>query len=156
MSNSEAASGERLTDYIVLVVGFWPGTLISARWHVVKEALGGGGWRVEARRMAYVFGPIWVVAPFALLTLRFARRSLVLVALCVVSMTFALDWGRVIFLAAPVFYIAAGHVIKDRRRLAIATVTLLLAMDLGYAIYMQAYGVKHGLDAPLVPTERVY
>jgi hypothetical protein len=29
-------------------------------------------------------------------------------------------------------------------------------MDLGYAIYMQAYGVKHGLDAPLVPTERVY
>jgi len=80
----------------------------------------------------------------------------VLVALCVVSMTFALDWGRVIFLAAPVFYIAAGHVIKDRRRLAIATVTLLLAMDLGYAIYMQAYGVKHGLDAPLVPTERVY
>jgi hypothetical protein len=134
----------------------WPGTLLSARWNVIKEALRGGGWHVEARRMAYVFGPIWVVAPFALLTLRFARRSLVLVALCVVSMTFALDWGRVIFLAAPVIYIAAGHVIKDRRRLAIATVTLLLAMDLGYAIYMQAYGVKHGLDAPLVPTERVY
>ncbi|MGZ4235248.1 MAG: hypothetical protein ACXVWT_04055 [Solirubrobacteraceae bacterium] len=134
----------------------WPGTLVTARWHVIKEALGGGGSKVEARRMAYVFGPIWVVAPFALLTLRFARRSLVLVALCAVSMTFALDWGRVIFLAAPVFYIAAGHVIKDRRRLAIATVTLLLAMDLGYAIYMQAYGVSHGLDAPLVPTERVY
>jgi hypothetical protein len=30
------------------------------------------------------------------------------------------------------------------------------ALDLGYAVYMQAYGVKHGLDAPLVPTERVY
>jgi hypothetical protein len=134
----------------------WPGTLLTARWHVIKEALGGGGWKPELRRLAYTFGPIWVLAPIALLTLKFARRSLVLVVLCVVSMTFALDWGRVIFLAAPVFYIAAGHVIKNRRRLAIATVVLLLAMDLGYAIYMQAYGVKHGLDAPLAPTERVY
>jgi hypothetical protein len=134
----------------------WPGTFVSARFHVIREALGGGGWKVELRRMAYVFGPIWIAAPFALATLRFARQSLVLVALCVISFTFALDWGRVIFLAAPVFYVAAAWVVKDRRRLAIAIVATLLAMDLGYAIYMQAYGVDHGLDAPLVPTERVY
>jgi hypothetical protein len=134
----------------------WPGTLLTARWHVLQEALGGGGWRIELRRMAYVFGPLWLAAPFALATLKFARQGLVLVALSVVSMTFALDWGRVIFLAAPVFYVAAAWVVKDRRRLAIAMVATLLAVDLGYAIYMQAYGVAHGLDAPLVPTERVY
>lgn len=134
----------------------WPGTFVTARWHVIKEALGGGGWKPEARRLAYTFGPIWLLAPIALLTLKFARQSLVLVVLCIISMTFALDWGRVIFLAAPVFYIAAGHVIKDRRRLAIATVVVLFAMDIGYAVYMQAYGVTHGLDAPMVPTERVY
>jgi hypothetical protein len=134
----------------------WPGTLITARWHVIKEALGGGGWKVEARRLAYVFGPLWLAAPFALATLKFARQGLVLVVLSIISMTFALDWGRVIFLAAPVFYVAAAWVVKDRRRLAVAMVATLLAVDLGYAIYMQAYGVAHGLDAPLVPTERVY
>ena len=134
----------------------WPGTFISARFSVIKEGLQNGGWKVELRRLAYTFGPIWIAAPFALWTLKFARQSLVLVALCVASFTFALDWGRVIFLAAPVFYVAAAWVVKDRRRLAIAMVTTLLIMDLGYAVYMQVHGVDHGLDAPLVPTEKVY
>jgi hypothetical protein len=134
----------------------WPGTFLSARFNVIKEALGGGGWKVELRRMAYVFGPIWLAAPFALITLKFARQGLVVVALCVVSFTFALDWGRVIFLAAPVFYVAGAYVVRDRRRLAIAMVATLLALDVGYAVYMQVHGVKHGLDAPPAQTERVY
>jgi hypothetical protein len=134
----------------------WPGTFISARFHVIKEGLQNGGWKVELRRLAYTFGPIWIAAPLALWTLKFARRSLVLVALLVISCTFALDWGRVMFLGAPVFYVAAAWVVKDRRRLAVALVTTLLIMDVGYAVYMQVHGVDHGLDAPLVPTEKVY
>ena len=43
---------------------------------------------------------------FALRNMRLAQRGLVLVALCLVSMTFALDWGRIILLAAPIFYAA--------------------------------------------------
>jgi hypothetical protein len=134
----------------------WPGTLLSARWHVIKEALRGNGWWVEGRRLAYTFGPLWLVAPLALWTLKFARQGLVIVALSIVAMTFALDWGRVIFLAAPVVYVSAAWVVKDRRRLAIAMVATLLVMDLGYAVYMQVHGVDHGLNAPLIPTERVY
>ncbi len=134
----------------------WPGTFISARFHVIREGLQNGGWKVELRRLAYTFGPIWIAAPLALWTLKFARRSLVLVALLVISCTFALDWGRVMFLGAPVFYVAAAWVVKDRRRLAVALVTTLLIMDVAYAVYMQVHGVDHGLDAPLVPTEKVY
>ena len=92
----------------------------------------------------------------ALPTLRFARRGLVLVALCALSMTFAYDWGRIIFLAAPVFYVAGGWALRDRRRLAVATVVALLALDLGYAIYMQAYGVQHGIDTSVSHRVPVY
>ena len=70
-----------------------------------------------------------------------------LVFLCAAAMTFAFDWGRIIFLAAPVFYVAAAWVVRDRRRWALALVVGLLALDLGYAIYMQAYGVSHGIDS---------
>jgi hypothetical protein len=61
-------------------------------------------------------------------------------------MTFAFDWGRIIFLAAPVFYVSAAWVVRNRRRLALALVIGLFALDLGYGIYMQAYGVTHGID----------
>ena len=50
------------------------------------------------------------------------------------------------FFAAPVVYVAAAHVVRDRRRLAALLVASLLALDLGYAIYMQVHGVRHGLD----------
>ena len=86
------------------------------------------------------------MAPFALRDLRFARRGLVLVALCAASLTYAFDWGRIMFLAAPVIYVSAAHVLRDRRRLAIATVGVLLALDVGYGVYLQAYGINHGLD----------
>ena len=43
--------------------------------------------------------------------------------------------------------VAAAKVIQKRRRLALATVIALLALDIGYAVYMQAYGVTHGLDS---------
>jgi hypothetical protein len=125
----------------------YQGPFLSERIDVLKLALRDGGWHREVRRMALTYGPLWLAAPCAVPTLRFARRGLVLVALCVGAMTFALDWGRMIFFAAPVFYVAAAHALRHRRHLAAAAVVALLAMDVGYAIYMQVHGVKSSLDS---------
>jgi hypothetical protein len=92
------------------------------------------------RRVALAFGPLWLAAPFALRDLSYARRGLVLVACCLAAMTFALDWGRIILLAAPVVVVAAAWPLRNRARLAALTVGALLAMDLGYAIYMEDGG----------------
>lgn len=134
----------------------YSGPFFRARWDIVRHALSGGNAPVELRRLAYAYGPLWLAAPLALRDMRFARRGLVLVALCVASMTYAYDWGRIIFLAAPVFYVASGHVLRGRRRLAVAVVALLLAVDIGYGIYLQAYGVKHGLDTTVSRRIPVY
>jgi hypothetical protein len=122
------------------------GPFLTERTDVIDDALRHGGWHGEIRRLALSYGPLWLVAPLALRDLPFARRGLVLVACCVGAMTFALDWGRMAFFAAPVVYVAAAYAIRQRRRLAIAVVACLLAMDVGYAVYMQAHGVRHGLD----------
>jgi hypothetical protein len=92
------------------------------------------------RRVALAFGPLWLVAPFALKDLSFARRGLVLVGCCLIAMTFALDWGRIILLAAPVILVAGGWVLRNRPRLAVAVVAAFLAMDVGYAVYMEDFG----------------
>jgi hypothetical protein len=92
------------------------------------------------RRIALAFGPLWLAAPFALRDLRYARAGLVLIACCLVSMTFALDWGRIILLAAPVVLVAAAWALRDRPRLAAAAVAAFLALDLGYAAYMEDLG----------------
>jgi hypothetical protein len=123
----------------------YAGPFLKARIDVFRQVFTG----VELRRLAYTFGPVWLIAPFALRSLPFARRGLVLVALCVISMTVSFDAGRVIFLAAPIFYIAAGSIIEHRRRLAVLTVVALCALDVGYAVYMQTYGVAHGIDTSL-------
>lgn len=92
------------------------------------------------RRLVLAFGPLWVVAPFALRDMPWARRGLVLVAACVAGMLFALDWGRIIFLAAPVIVVAAAWVLNSRPRLAVAVVAAFLAMNLGYMVYMEDFG----------------
>jgi hypothetical protein len=134
----------------------YSGPFFKARWDIVRTGLSGGNAPVELRRLAYAYGPLWLAAPFALRDMRFARRGLVLVVLCVASMTYAYDWGRIIFLAAPVFYVASAHVLRSRRRLAIVAVAALLAVDIGYGIYLQAYGVKHGLDTTVSRRIPVY
>jgi hypothetical protein len=113
-------------------------SLLGGRLDVLDAALDAPQYPL--RRMALAFGPLWLAAPFALRDLPFARRGLVLVACCVAAMTFALDWGRIILLAAPVIVVAAGWALRDRPRLAAATVVAFLAMDLGYAIYMEDFG----------------
>ncbi len=133
----------------------YAGPFLQARWHVIERGLSGSDLFMEVRRLAIAYGPLWLVAPFALRTSRFARRGLVLVVFCAAAMTYAFGWGRIIFFAAPVFYVAAATVLQGRRRLAILTVTLLLAMDVGYAIYMQVYGVQHGIQPTVGTSARI-
>jgi hypothetical protein len=56
-----------------------------------------------------------------------------------------------VFFAAPLVYVAAAYVLRDRRRLAVLAVAGLLAVDIGYAAYMQVHGVRHGLDSTAPP-----
>jgi hypothetical protein len=109
---------------------------------------------VELRRIFIAFGPLWLAAPFALKSLRYARAGLALFACCLLSFLFVRDWGRVVLLAAPVVYVAAAHVLDDRRRLALAAVVAFVALDVGYAVYMQAHGVEANIingPAPSYP-----
>jgi len=124
----------------------YSGPFFKARVDLVREALSGSSAPTELRRLALAFGVLWLLAPFALRDLPFARRGLVLVLLCLAAMTYAFDWGRIIFLAAPVIYVAAAYVLRGRSRLALATVVAVLALDVGYAVYLQVHGVQHGLD----------
>jgi hypothetical protein len=125
-------------------------SLIGGRLDVLRDGLR-SFFDVEARRLALVYGPLWLLAPFALRGFEFARRGLVLIVLAVVAMSFALDWGRVAFVAAPVVYPAAAWTLQRRPRLyapALAGCALLIA---GYAVYMQVAGTQNIIDAGLPP-----
>lgn len=113
-------------------------SLLGGRTEVVRKAL--AKFPVTVRRVAFAFGPLWLAAPFALPRLRYARAGLALIACCLLAMTFAIDWGRVIFLAAPVIVVAAAWTVKDRPRLAALMVAALLALDLTYVVYMEDFG----------------
>jgi hypothetical protein len=123
-------------------------SLLGGRIDVLREALGDPF--VTARRMVAALGPLWLAAPFALRDLPFARRGLALVALCAVAMLFAADWGRIVLLAAPVFYVAGAHVLNTRRRAAVAAVAAFAALNVGYAVYMDRSGTRSGIiEGPL-------
>ena len=122
------------------------GSVLAGRIEVLNDAIKGGGWKTELRRLVLTFGPLWIAAVFALRTHRFARRGLVLIGLCVLSFTFALDWGRIMSFATPVVYVSAALVLRKRPGWAFAVVLILIAMDVSYAVYMQLHGVVHGLD----------
>lgn len=126
------------------------GSLFGERLSVVES--GAHTLLTEARRMFSVYGPLWFAAPIALASSRFARRGLVLVACSLISMTFALDWGRMIFLSAPAFYPAGAHTLARYPRWRTAALLGFAALILGYAIYMDRSGVQHGIiDAPPPP-----
>ena len=119
------------------------GSFLHVRLEVFRKAFSG----TELRRLAYTYGPLWIVAPLALKGFSFPRRALALVAVCVLAMTVSYDAQRVIFLAAPVFYVSSALVLSHRRGAALATVVALLAVDAGYAVYMDVHGVRYGVDA---------
>jgi hypothetical protein len=128
------------------------GSWLQVRVDNLRQAFSG----VELRRLAYTYGPVWIAAPLALRTLPFARRGLVLVVVCLLALTVSFDSGRILFLAAPVFYVAAAVAVRDRPRWAVALVLALLATDAGYAAYMQVHGVRAGLDSARPSAIRVY
>ncbi|HEV3002606.1 MAG TPA: hypothetical protein VGW75_17845 [Solirubrobacteraceae bacterium] len=121
------------------------GSLLGGRADVVSEALEAPG--TQLRRLASVYGPLWLVAPFALAGMRFARRGTVLVALCAVACTFALDWGRILFIAAPVVYAASAWVLDRRPAWRAPVLALLALLVVGYAAYMQVDGVENLIEA---------
>jgi hypothetical protein len=137
-------SAPAVAIYVALRLGI---PVASNRYTSVGEVIRTGldGWKVQLRRLFIDFGPLWLVAPFALRDMRFARRGLVLIALCVVSMGFALDWGRIFFVAAPVFYGASVWVLRDRRRLHVPVLAAWALLIAVYIVYMQVHGVQHGI-----------
>lgn len=130
-------------------VGPGYGSVAGGRLDLLRTAAHQAG--TLARRLATVYGPLWLVAPLALREFRFARRGLVLVPLCLIAFTFALDWGRVAAIGAPVVYGAAGWVLTRRPRLVLPTAIGCVVLVLGYAIYMRYVGLDHLLDARSVP-----
>lgn len=120
-------------------------SLIGGRLEVIGDGL--RSWDLEARRLLSIYGPLWLLAPLALRGSPFARRGLVLGALCAVAMTFALDWGRVAFVAAPVVYAAAAWTLDRRPRLFVPTLVACAVLIAGYAAYMQIDGMGNLIDA---------
>ncbi len=123
--------------------------LVQGRIDNVRRGLQDG--LTEARRIFVAFGPLWLVAPLALRDTPFVRRGLVLVACCLAAMTFALDWGRVILLAAPVVLVAAGVVLQRHRRLIAPVLVGCALLNAGYAVHMDHGGVTDGIDANNLP-----
>lgn len=124
-------------------VSGYSGGIVGGRLTVIRNGLKGG--TTEFRRVFSIYGPLWISAPLALITMSFARRGLVLILCCVAAMTVALDWGRVMLLAAPVFYPAAGHVLSRHSRWQVATLVTFAFLIIGYAVYMDHSGVRTGI-----------
>lgn len=113
------------------------------RWALVRQGL--DLWAVNLRRIGTVAGPMWILAALALRHFSFARRSLVLIALCVAAFVFAADWSRVMFVAAPVVFAAGALELQRHRRWWVAVLLLLVVMDVAYAVYMDRSGVQTGI-----------
>ncbi|MEN3283235.1 MAG: hypothetical protein V7607_4375 [Solirubrobacteraceae bacterium] len=126
------------------------GSLLGGRVDVLRDGI--NDLAVQLRRMFTVYGPLWLFAPFALRDMRLAQRGLVLVGLCLVSMTFALDWGRIILLAAPVFYAAGAYVLRNQPRAAVASIAAFAVLIGVYAVYMDRSGVRTGIIENRLPS----
>ncbi|WP_354702086.1 hypothetical protein DSM112329_02439 [Paraconexibacter sp. AEG42_29] len=131
------------------VLGYGEG-LIEGRIENLRRGL--DRWTTEGRRIFTQFGPLWLVAPLALRDTPFVRRGLVLFAGCLVSMTFALDWGRMMLLAAPVVVVAAGVVLQRHgRRVVVPVLVGCALLNVGYAVHMHRTGVAEGIDNNSLP-----
>lgn len=127
------------------VIGY--SSLLGGRWDVLSTAL--DEFPRILRRAFTTFGPFWLLAPIALRDWDFARRGLVLGALCAVAATFALDWQRVALLAAPIVYACSAWTVRSSPRAQLATVGAWVVLICGYAAYMDRIGVERGIvDSP--------
>lgn len=133
-------------------VAGYSGPFLDARADVVAGAV--EDWPTLLRRSFLVFGPLWLVAPFAFRGMRYARRGMVLVALCIVALTYAIDWPRVLLLLVPLVYPAAAWVLRARLRLAAGVAAGCVACSATYAVYMARTGIDN-LDNPPPPAYSV-
>ena len=118
-------------------------SLLGGRLDVLRKGFGELGANV--RRVGYVAGPLWLAYAAALRSSRFARAGLVVLAFCVVAATFANDWGRVAFVAAPAVWIGGAIWLGRRRGPWAVVLVLLVLMDVAYAVYMDRSGVRTGI-----------
>jgi hypothetical protein len=118
--------------------------LIEGRFNNLERGFDEG--LTQLRRLFIAFGPLWLVVPLAVRDTPFVRRGLVLVACCLVAMTFALDWGRMILLAAPIVLVAAGVALQRRPRLVAPILAGCALLNVGYAVHMDRGGVRDGID----------
>jgi hypothetical protein len=130
------------------VLGYDKG-LVAGRREVLDAAA--DQWWDQTRRVASAFGPLWLCLPFAVREMRFARAGLIVLGLVAASCLFALDWGRILFLAAPVVFVAAGWVLERHRRAATVVLVAFAAMSVGYAVHMDRGGVVDGIDRAAPP-----
>ena len=121
------------------------GSLVGGRIEVLEEAAE-RPWEM-IRRIGAVYGPLLLVALPAFRHFRFARRGLVLIGLCLVAFLFALDWGRIAALAAPVVYAAAAWTLARHPRLVAPVLVAMAALVVGYAVWMQVEGVDRLIEA---------
>ena len=124
-------------------------SLVGGRLDILEDAYE-RRWE-EIRRVGSAYGPLWLLLPLGLAHERFARRGLVLLGLCVISLLFALDWGRIFILAAPVVYAASAAALERYPRLRMPTLVLGALLVFGYAAYMQLEGVENIIEEPLPP-----
>jgi hypothetical protein len=122
------------------------GSLIGGRIDVLREAAVERPFEM-VRRLGTVYGPLWILALPAFRAFWFARRGLVLIALCVVAFTFALDWGRIAALAAPVMYAAAAWTLARYPRWLVPTLAGCALVIVGYAVYMDGPGMTNLIEA---------
>jgi hypothetical protein len=147
-------SAPMLAAYLALRIGIpttgraqvpgYSGSLLGERLTTLHHGLQVGVFK-QARRIVSIFGPLWLLAPPAIATTRFGRRGLVLAAGSLLSMSFALDWGRMVLLSAPLMYGAGALTLRRHPRLLAPTLLAWLVLILGYAIYMNHSGVLHGI-----------
>jgi hypothetical protein len=134
------------------VVGY-SGAFLAARWDVVTAAV--SHWGTKLRRCFLALGPLWFVAPFAVPRLRLARAGLAWLALTAVALLFAADWGRVLFVLAPVAYPASAYVLRARTRLSWVVLAACLCCNAAYLAYMVDRGAANILH-PAPPTYPVH
>ena len=126
------------------------GSLIGGRLDVLEAA---AQEPVQLlRRVALVYGPLWLLLPLALRDSAFARRAAILALPVALTMTFGLDWQRFVFFAAPAVYGAAACVLTERPRLRAPTIVLLGATFLVYVVYLQASGIEANILDAAPPT----
>lgn len=119
-------------------------SLLQGRRDILREGFDHAG--VQARRLALAFGPLWLTLVPAWRGSSFVRRSWPLLVLCAAACTFALDWNRVWFMSAPVFFVAGGWTMDHHRRLRIPVLIALFALAIVYAVYLRSTGLRNIID----------